>query len=97
MLDLLEGEPRNFAREALVGLSARRQLTAAESCSLEQECCWRGRLVAVRRGLVGAVHWHVDVDGLLLCEPGELGAQLWQVQRRHLPWQECIAEAQCRQ
>ena len=90
-------EPRGCSRGQHMGylprcLSDRRRLAAADSCRLEQDCRWRGSLVAVRGGLVGAVNRDIDVDGLLLCESGELGAQLRQVQRRHLPSHAGIAE-----
>mmetsp|Transcript_10109 Transcript_10109/g.30251 ORF Transcript_10109/g.30251 Transcript_10109/m.30251 type:complete len:533 (+) Transcript_10109:448-2046(+) len=42
------------------------------------------RLIAVVRGLEGAVLRHVDVGSLLVGEDGKLGAQLGKVQRRHL-------------
>ena len=65
-------------------------LGAADSSTPRWGClCQSCHLVAVGGGLVGAVHRDIDVDSLILCESGQLGAQLRQVQRGHLQAQDC--------
>jgi len=41
-----------------------------------------GELVAVVVGLVWSIDWHAEIFGLLRCQPGELHADLLEVQAR---------------